>query len=898
MKYIKSFLVVTLFCTVLTGNKVFGQTDDRISFADRDIWLNGGNVAWINFSGDVGPGATKFNDFDNMLTQVNNHGGNAMRLWLHTNGSVTPAWNGNNVTGPGAGTISDLTALLDAAEAKNIGMVLCLWSFDMLRTSSGSTITDRAEAMLQDSALTQTYINNALIPMVQAVGNHPAVIAWEIFNEPEGMSDEFGWPDTRHVPMSDIQRFINQTAGAIHRTNADALVSNGAVSFQSLALTGNSNSKNYYSDNELISAGKDSLGTLDFYMVHYYDWGRTELSPFHHTKDSWGLNKPVVIGEFGVPEGDLFGISGTDLYETLYDNGYAGALVWQWVDWYQNRGDYGDSWLRGLDQMLYMRLNHPNDIALSAIYPTITQFSTFPDEIVAGDSSTLQWEVYFSDTITLNGAAVSAKDSLIVKPNQTTTYQLIAKSDTTAIGDTSSVTVTVVAADQINRAFNKTAVSSEDEQVKHLPKYATDGDSTTRWSSPYEDNHWIYVDLGEAYDINSVLLNWEVAYGSQYDIQTSMDAQVWNTVYEERSGNGGVDSIAFSEPQKGRFVRMFGLKRGTEFGFSLWEFEVRGLKSATQPPSIVLTLPQAELEMRSQSTLKISAEAFDEDGTIQSVRFMIDGDEVTSVTQSPFEATTTLGNAGDYEVYALAIDSDGYQVQSAKRKVFVIPDLTKKRFEGEWGVLNDSVDAIDFPIRISGDGFIVMKEDGNVSWPNTGLGADTKFDLTLRYRLKEGTNNQELSINGTPFDTLQIQGGSSSWASLDYSFDSKESLYEISLRNLGNAIHIDYVDLSLTDNGTSIDERSEIPKKVYLAQNYPNPFNPTTNIYYELPEQSQVTLQVFNMLGQQVETLVNSRLNAGRYTITFNASELSSGIYILRLKTKNGVQTRKISLIK
>jgi len=95
---------------------------------------------------------------------------------------------------------------------------------------------------------------------------------------------------------------------------------------------------------------------------------------------------------------------------------------------------------------------------------------------------------------------------------------------------------------------------------------------------------------------------------------------------------------------------------------------------------------------------------------------------------------------------------------------------------------------------------------------------------------------------------------------------------------------------------------SNIPNSFKLEQNYPNPFNPTTKIRYSIPQYSSVTLKVFNLLGEEIETLVNSEQSAGVYEATFNASSakggLSSGIYFYSLQTKDFTLTKKMILIR
>ena len=91
---------------------------------------------------------------------------------------------------------------------------------------------------------------------------------------------------------------------------------------------------------------------------------------------------------------------------------------------------------------------------------------------------------------------------------------------------------------------------------------------------------------------------------------------------------------------------------------------------------------------------------------------------------------------------------------------------------------------------------------------------------------------------------------------------------------------------------------SEIINKFFLSQNYPNPFNPTTIINYELPITNYVSLKVYDALGNEVETLVNDKQNAGSYSVDFNAASLPSGIYFYKLVTENFSETKKMVVVK
>lgn len=105
-------------------------------------------------------------------------------------------------------------------------------------------------------------------------------------------------------------------------------------------------------------------------------------------------------------------------------------------------------------------------------------------------------------------------------------------------------------------------------------------------------------------------------------------------------------------------------------------------------------------------------------------------------------------------------------------------------------------------------------------------------------------------------------------------------------------------DYRPTQVGTSVDEGTEFPMDFVLSQNYPNPFNPATVIEFTLPYSTRVILEVYDMTGRKVTTILNETKGAGTHNASFDASGLSSGIYIYRLSTDSFALTRKMVLVK
>ena len=126
----------------------------------------------------------------------------------------------------------------------------------------------------------------------------------------------------------------------------------------------------------------------------------------------------------------------------------------------------------------------------------------------------------------------------------------------------------------------------------------------------------------------------------------------------------------------------------------------------------------------------------------------------------------------------------------------------------------------------------------------------------------------------------------------DYTLAEGSPLY--GLGSDGEAIG----DLRWATNPPLAVDEDNLPKQFRLSQNYPNPFNPNTLISYDLPQDSHVSLQIFDITGRQVKTLINDHIRAGKHQVTWNADQISSGIYLVRLVTGEKIFNQKITFLK
>lgn len=361
-------LLGLLACASSATPSYLAVSGETLTFGGATAFLSGANLAWVHYGRDFGNRARSAAALQRFAANVAASGGNSIRVWLFVEGDHIPEWapDGRVAGTDAAGTlIDDVEVFVKSAEAHGVLVTLCLWNGALMRNP---LVVD----MVKDAAITQSFIDNALVPLVAALADRPGVASWEVVNEPEGSvliaadpepcfdtsnlnSTGAGWAGTG-VPMRDLQRFMNQVSAAIKATDPKALVTTGAWSEWSITNSfpadgmsdsdsGGSDSdddgsddgpspRNYYSDACLIRAGGLSLGTFDYVQVHSYAWEGTyaAAAPWSVPAAAYGLRKPVLIGEFassGCTVGPACSVE--DHYAYAVGAGYAGAWDWSLI---------------------------------------------------------------------------------------------------------------------------------------------------------------------------------------------------------------------------------------------------------------------------------------------------------------------------------------------------------------------------------------------------------------------------------------------------------------------------------------------------------------------------------------------------------------------------------------
>ncbi len=549
----------------------------------------------------------------------------------------------------------------------------------------------------------------------------------------------------------------------------------------------------------------------------------------------------------------------------------------------------------------------------------IGKFISARTAIEEGQSTSLNWKVYNASSITLDGESVDSVGTQQVSPAATTTYSLVAVNrDNPTETDTAFVTVEILDPTQTNRALERPVTSSTFENccsLERIPEFAVDGDLETRWSSAWSDgtgttkldpnfdgnadDEWISIDLGAYYDLNRVILQWEGAFGSSYDVQVSLDGYLWKTVFEERSGNGGEDNIILETPATGRYLKIQGIQRATKFGYSLFEIAAYGAISAIEPPSISLDTNFGNLVKQGSTSATVMAEAESPNSTIKSVQIYVNGELIETDTEAPYSADVTIDDLSEYSVSAIVTDNDSIQVQSAPFIIYV-DQGNFSRFEAEDASLTGGA-TVEVDVSTSEKKYVKLKSGWSMSFPEFSVPKPGPRLINIRYQLTYASPKyQYLVVNGDTVQSIKFTApDKTSWLNhvTSVDFDDSES-HKIEIHTSWGWMSIDYIEVADLDKGVASEEDIQIPTSLDLNQNYPNPFNPTTQITFQLPSNQSVELNVYDSTGRLVQRLFDGKKTAGSHTLQFDASDLASGVYFYRLMGSFGTKTRQMVLVK
>src|SRR2546423_997645 len=227
-----------------------------------------------------------------------------------------------------------------------------------------------------------------------------------------------------------------------------------------------------------------------------------------------------------------------------------------------------------------------------------------------------------------------------------------------------ALTATGAAADPLISQNKPVTTSSNENSTLTGPK-AVDGNASTRWGSlEGKDPQWIRIDLGASFHVSRVVLKWEAAYGKAYQIQVSEDDQNWMDAFSTTTGNGATDDLALDT--NGRYIRMFGTKRGTAFGYSLFEFEVyvaNGGPVDKTPPSVPPNFRQVGSAMPTQ--IDVAWDAATDNVGVQLYEVYNGGTKIKTVGGNQLATSLTgLTPNTNYQLTVLARDAAGNPSQT------------------------------------------------------------------------------------------------------------------------------------------------------------------------------------------------------------------------------------------
>ncbi|MCC8043365.1 MAG: YgdI/YgdR family lipoprotein [Oscillospiraceae bacterium] len=301
----------------------------------KEIWINGVNTPWQNWNDFTGNMDEEF--WDSTFAQLAEDNINCTRIWINCNGeSIIRLMSTGEIKEIREGHWTDLDKLFAIAEKHGVYIMATLLSFDHFK--DGNTGAEKWRTLISDKSLTDAFAESYVAEFCQRYGDNEYLFSIDIMNEPDWVYEN---SECGNISWENLSYFFGKCAAVIHE-NCDTLVT---VGLGMIKYNSDNYNGNMVSDEYLKELTGDENAYLDFYSTHYYMWQRPYYGfPCNISPVEFGLDgtKPCLIGETSNDDAEECGLTLTEKYQSCYDNGWNGIMVWMQptdegdeYDWYR-----------------------------------------------------------------------------------------------------------------------------------------------------------------------------------------------------------------------------------------------------------------------------------------------------------------------------------------------------------------------------------------------------------------------------------------------------------------------------------------------------------------------------------------------------------------------------------
>ncbi|MFQ5628477.1 MAG: phytase [bacterium] len=495
----------------------------------------------------------------------------------------------------------------------------------------------------------------------------------------------------------------------------------------------------------------------------------------------------------------------------------------------------------------------------------------------------------FSEIASAPASATNYTDNGL-QANTNYTYRLKAYN---IVGESAYSNQASAATDSINPntnlALNKPALVS-----LQFPAYpasdAVDGSDATAWAaSTGNPSQWLRVDLEAVQTVGRAIVKWHTIYfATQYQLQVSNDDANWTTVFSTTAGAGGDEEFTFTQTNA-QYIRLL-LAQNSDIYYGVKEFEIYSGSATTNPPNPPSNL-SATAVSSSQIDLAWSDGSNDEDGFKIERKTGLGGTyaEIASVgTNTTGFSDNGLAANTTYFYRVRAFNSAGNSAYSNEASA-TTQNVNQPPAATITQPSNGQTFTVGQTVNYASDG--TDPEDGilpaaNFTWYVDLPGGQT---ITLAAGVKSGSGVPQVPGSYTLRLEVKDSGGL---------MDTDEVNFIVNAVSPGLSLAKDAIAPELAFVATEV-----IPAELKLFDAYPNPFNPSTVISYQLSAVSKVELDIYNLLGQKIRTLVKAEQNPGKYSVNWDGRDemgqlVSSGIFIYILRVDQNELRKRMLLLK